>query len=956
MHSSTLDLGADALRDLFDGVSDLVQSVLPDGQIRFVNKTWLDRLGYTADEIEGRNVFDFIHPESQEHCMRYLRRLLSGEQVELMETVFVTKDGEQVHLEGKVTVAFENGAPVATRGIFREVSLERRDGASLVRLREQRRMFHSVLSILRGNTNRCREEFMSLVTEQVAKALDVARASVWIFDDAHESIACARLWSDGAQAEVAGLILRRNDHPAYFRAVESRVPIRAVDAHTHPDTQSFSTGYLTPLGIDAMLDLPLALGEEVCGVLCCEHKGHARTWTREEEEFGMTVAALVLIYVENERRVTAERKLQRLNAELEKRVEERTRTITAVEQRLSYLLTSVSAVVFACEANGSYRSTFVSPNITTLLGYPSVDYLEHPDFWRDHLHPDDQPFGYDAMRRALVQGSATYEYRFRLPDGSYRWFRDDYVLMRDEHGRPLEIVGSCVDIHDRRMAEQTAHAAAADLRRLIETANAPIFGNDSRRRLNVWNACAERITGFSREEVLGKSLSDFVVPERRQEVVTTLDAAMHGRDASNFELQLRAKDGRVLQLLLSASARRDATGAIVGVVAVGQDITEHREAQKRSLRAQRLESIGTLAGGVAHDVNNALAPILLATGLLRERHAESTDLVDLMESSARRGASMVQQLLTYAKGVDGKRVPVRPQILLAELERIVKSTFPKNIRLDFACDPAAPAVLGDSTQLHQVLLNLCVNARDAMPQGGKLTVEVAREDLTARDIASLGDGEPGAYVRIRMLDTGCGIAPELLERIFEPFFSTKSPEQGTGLGLSTTLGIVRSHGGFMRVQSQIGQGSMFSVYLPVAAEHMASVEIPSRASEPYRGRGQTILLVDDEPTVRSVVKRLLTALGFMAEAASDGTSALAVLRDPAKKVSLVITDLHMPGMDGLELTREIRRNWPEMPVILASGFADKADPNELAELDFTAQLDKPFGMDLLTQALRSAFA
>ncbi|MFN9704815.1 MAG: response regulator, partial [Planctomycetota bacterium] len=409
-------------------------------------------------------------------------------------------------------------------------------------------------------------------------------------------------------------------------------------------------------------------------------------------------------------------------------------------------------------------------------------------------------------------------------------------------------------------------------------------------------------------------------------------------------------------LLLSASPRRDASGAIVGVVAVGQDITEHREAQKRSLRAQRLESIGTLAGGVAHDVNNSLAPILLATGMLRERHPESGELLDLMESSARRGASMVRQLLTFAKGVDGNRVPVPPQILLAELERIVRNTFPKNIELQFVCDPATAAVVGDSTQLHQVLLNLCVNARDAMPAGGSLAVEVAAVDVAELDVRAFGEGRPGPHVRFAIHDTGSGIAPELLDRIFEPFFSTKSPEKGTGLGLSTTLGIVRSHGGFMRVQSQPGAGSEFAVYLPAAAAAAPPAAAETPGALPPRGHGQTILLVDDESIVRDVFVRLLAAIGYDAEVAADGAAALAILRDPGKSVDLVITDLHMPGMDGMQLIQEIRRLQPDLPVVLASGFADKADPAAIDTLGFVAQLDKPFGMEALTKALASALA
>ena len=518
MPSNHLDLDAPSLRDLVDGVSDLVQSVSPEGRIRFVNKCWLQRLGYTSEEIEGRNIFEFIHPESREHCMVFLHRLFGGETIGVLETVFVTKSGEPVHLEGKVTVALENGVPSWTCGVFREVSAERSDNATVIRLREQRRMFHSVLSILRGNTNRRRSEFLSLVTEQIAKAMGVARASVWLFDAGHTSITCAHCYSENAAASARGACdtkLLRRDHEAYFRAVELRIPVRAEDAHTHPDTKTFSDDYLTPLGIRSTLDLPLALGDEVYGVLCCEQTGRKRAWTRDEEEFGMTVAAIVLIYLENERRVAAERELQQLNLQLEQRVEERSRQIVAVEQRLGYVMTSVSAVVFACEAKGSFRNTFVSPNIESRLGYAAQSYRDNQDFWREHLHPDDYPHGYDAMRRSLDEGSATYEYRFRLPDGSYRWFRDDYTLMRDADGKPFEIVGSCVDIHDQRVAEHAAQSAADDIHRLIETANAPIFGKDREHRINVWNACAERITGYARNEALGRNLSEFAVDGRR---------------------------------------------------------------------------------------------------------------------------------------------------------------------------------------------------------------------------------------------------------------------------------------------------------------------------------------------------------------------------------------------------------------------------------------------------------
>ncbi len=952
-HTATgpkLDLPA--LRDLFDGVSDFVQSVLPDGSIRFVNRPWLERLGYTFAEVDGRNIFEIIHPDSRNHCMHYMQRLLGGEDVGVMEVVFETKTGEPVQLEGKVTVQFEGGVPQVTRGVFRELSPEQRSNPSLVRLREQRKLFHTVLSILRANSHADRQRFLALATQQVATALGIARVSVWLFDAAHSRIVCENLFADGVDQGRTSVELLRRDHPSYFEAIEQRQPVRAKDAHSHVATRSFSSGYLMPLGINSMLDLPLCLGSTVEGVLCCEHVGEPRHWTHDEEEFGLAVAAILLIYIESDRRIRAEEELQRLNIELEKRVEERTRRLASAEERLRYLMTAVPAVIFSCDAGRDFRSTFVSPNIEAQLGYPAHEYLSQPHFWRDHLHPEDAAGAYAHMERAVAHGSATFEYRFRFPDGTYRWLRDDYMLMRDADDNPVEIVGSCIDIHDRRMAEAAAQASARDLRHLIESANVPIFGEDMEGRLNEWNGCAARLTGFSSEDVLGRPFADLVPPGQRRNVRDVLDAARHGIESANVELPVVARDGRHVLLLINTSTRRSGDGKVAGVVGVGQDITEHREAQRRSLRAQRLESIGTLAGGVAHDINNALAPILLAAGLVRDRHPESRDLIDVMESSARRGASMVQQLLTFAKGVDGKRIVLRPQAVLAEIERIARSTFPKNIRVSFECDAATPNVLGDATQLHQVLLNLCVNARDAMTNGGDLRVTVGSRTLSPTEVRQDGEGVPGPYVQFRVEDTGHGIPAELLERIFEPFFSTKSVDQGTGLGLSTAIGIVRSHGGFLRVQSEPGKGSTFTVLLPAHAEQAPAPEAPAKSIEGFRGAGELILVVDDEPAVRDVFRQILSAIGFRVRTAADGRAALEILADASIPVAGVITDLHMPVMDGIELTREIRLRRPELPVVLASGFAEKADPRVFAQLRFTAQLYKPFSLETLSHALR----
>ena len=953
MHPPThpVDFDQEVLIDLIHGVSDLIQSVGIDGQIRFVNDAWLKRLGYSRDEAESMNILEVVHPDSREHCAAFMQRLFAGGDPAELDVTFLTKDGDPVHLEGRATARFVDGRGVATRGIFREVDPLARSDRSRLRLHEQRRLFHSVLAMLRANDSKSREEFLDLVTRKAAQALGVGRVSVWLFDETHEHIACECMHDSGRCLGRTGQRLERAEHPTYFEAIESKLPIRADDARTHPATESFTERYLVPLGIVSMLDSPIRLGNQFEGVLCCEHTAEPRHWTNDEEEFTLAVSAIVLHFLEAERRRLADRKLHELNVRLERLIEARTADLAESKRRLQFLITSTPAVIYTCETTGTFRTTFISPNIEGQFGYTPAEFTADADFWINRVHPDDRPSVMVAMDEAVRRGSVTCEYRFRHADGTYRWVRDSLVTTSDAEGRSIEMIGSWSDIHARRLAEQSAVAAASDLRRLIETANAPIFGNDVKHGINEWNRCAERLLGYSKSEVIGRPLTDFVDPEHRARVRRVLDLALQGVETVNFELPMIAKDGRDVLLLLNASTRRDASGAIVGMVGVGQDITERREAERRSLRAQRLESIGTLAGGVAHDINNALAPILLATGLLRKRSPESRDLIDVMESSARRGASMVQQLLTFAKGVDGKRVAVRSSTLLSELEQIIARTFPKNIEAMLRCDQGLPDVMGDSTQLHQVLLNLCVNARDAMPHGGTLRVEAAQRTISSSSAPLFGeDCIPGDYVEWRVGDTGLGIPKELVERIFEPFYSTKSPEKGTGLGLSTTIGIVRSHGGFMHVESRLGEGSTLSVFLPTTSERSEDA-IPAPPTADLEGEGRLVLIVDDEPAVREILREILTSLGFRVHVEADGRAALDLLRSTPQSFAALITDLHMPIMDGLALAREAKRLRADMPVILSSGRVDKSDAAAIEEIGFTALLDKPFTLEALSAAL-----
>jgi PAS domain S-box-containing protein len=364
-----------------------------------------------------------------------------------------------------------------------------------------------------------------------------------------------------------------------------------------------------------------------------------------------------------------------------------------------------------------------------------------------------------------------------------------------------------------------------------------------------WNHPFETVSGYSGEEVAQMHLLDFFACEHKEEVAARiLQVFQTGR--SEVEAPFITKQGARLPFFFTAgSVVLDGQPCLAGM---GIDISERKNIERQLLRAQRLESIGTLAGGIAHDLNNTLTPILMGVELLKKQYPNESIIVDHLESSAKRGADMVRLLLNFAKGADGERALIQPARLVKELENLMRSSFPKNIRFLVACGPDLPLVRGDATQLHQVLLNLCVNARDAMPNGGTLTLEVEKQDLNSAYASSVPGAMPGEYLMLRVRDVGTGIPPDILDRIFDPFFSTKGPDKGTGLGLSTAMGIVKGHRGFLQVDSQLGQGSTFAVYLP--ADSGEETDLPNKPAPTFQRRGDALLLVDEKAAVRQMAR------------------------------------------------------------------------------------------------------
>jgi PAS domain S-box-containing protein len=481
---------------------------------------------------------------------------------------------------------------------------------------------------------------------------------------------------------------------------------------------------------------------------------------------------------------------------------------------------------------------------------------------------------------------------------------------------------------------------------LLDNARDAIMVRDLQHRVLYLNKSAERLYGWSLEDARGRPVTDLIYRDS-----TAFLAAMQTTlDKGEWigEIEQITRDGKVVTIESHWSLVRNDHGEPKSVLAINTDVTQRKQLEQQYLRAQRLESLGRLAGGIAHDLNNVLTPIMMSIGMLQEdeQDAERLEVLATIEASASRGAKMIKQVLSFARGFEGRRVEVQVCPLIRELVKIAGETFPRNITIEEQVSADLWTIQADPTQLHQVLLNLCLNARDAMPSGGRLTISAENLLLDDQYAAMNVDARVGPYLAIRVEDTGTGIPKDIIDRIFEPFFTTKELGKGTGWGLPTTMAIVKGHRGFIHVDSAVGVGTRFRLYLP-ARTTPAAPGVPKVEPTLRRGNGETILVVDDEPSILTIAKRTLEAFGYRVMLASSGAEAVALYEPHRADVAVVITDMIMPGMDGAATIQALCRLDPQVRIIATSGVAGR-DVTQPGVMHF---LRKPYTASTLIAAL-----
>jgi PAS domain S-box-containing protein len=539
------------------------------------------------------------------------------------------------------------------------------------------------------------------------------------------------------------------------------------------------------------------------------------------------------------------------------------------------------------------------------------------------------------------------EIRNRAKDGSYYWVDTTIVPFLNSEGKPYQYVAIRSDITERKRAEEQILEQAA----LLDQAQDAILVRDLDHNIRFWNKGAEKIYGWTAEEVIGKNVKDLLFKEPSVQFAEARKAVLADGEWQG-EIRQTRRDGEEITVESRWTLVRDEKGQPNSILVINTDITEKKRMESQFLRAQRMESIGTLAGGIAHDLNNVLSPILMAIDMLQLKTTDeaSKKWLDVLRTNAERGGNMVRQVLSFARGVEGERVALQPKHLIKEIVKILRETLPKSLEISFQIPNDLWIISADATQMHQVLMNLCVNARDAMPEGGSIAIKAENVFVDENYARMHLEAKPGRFVMISVADTGPGMTPEIQSRIFEPFFTTKEMTKGTGLGLSTALTIVKSHGGFINVYSELHKGSQFTLYLP-AVDMPGAADAAALQTNLPLGHGELVLVVDDEESIREITRGTLETFGYKVLTASDGTEALALYADKKNEIAVVLTDMVMPFMDGSATIRALQRMDPKVRIIAASGLGAGQRAGEGALEGVSVFLNKPYTAEKLLNTL-----
>ncbi|MGL5082984.1 MAG: PAS domain-containing hybrid sensor histidine kinase/response regulator [Microcoleaceae cyanobacterium] len=616
------------------------------------------------------------------------------------------------------------------------------------------------------------------------------------------------------------------------------------------------------------------------------------------------------------------------------------------ESRLRDLVESIDEV-FYINAPSTPQTLYVSPAYEKVWGRTGESLYQNPNFWLEAIHPNDVE-RVSAAHIGNLQGEPFQaEYRILRPDGEIRWVLDRGFQVRDQAEQLLHRIGVATDITERKLAEVELRDMSHVLNPIVEG----IAWLDPDGCYRTINPAYAQIIGYQPEDLIGTSWQQTIHPEDLEKLMVACQQMLKNHQA---EVETRGikKDGSSFYSHFTLVAAYDDHRQLTGFYCFIKDISENKRLEVQLFHSQRLESLGNLASGIAHELNNLLTPVLTIVQLLPLQvpniDARMQGLLQAAETNIQRGTALLKRMLMFSRSAEEEYKVLHVQSLFAEIEALIADLFPKSIDLYTHVQPGLSAVKADATQLHQVLLNLCLNARDAMPGGGRLRLSAKNVFLNEQDARRNPSARVGNYVLITVSDTGVGIPPELLDRILDPVFTVKGQAEGMGLGLTTVANIVKNHGGFVDVFSEVIGGSQFKVFLPATE----SLEIAKKtAPELPKGNGELILVVDDDVTVSEATKTILETYGYRMLMASGGLEAIELYAQNQNEIGAILMDLMMPSIDGVMTSRTLGKMNPQVKIVVVSGLIPTEQLGIEAGKIVKAFLSKPYTAEDLLKTL-----
>jgi hypothetical protein len=894
-----------------------------------VNPLLCEILGYQAEEMIGQSVrMVFATDEEFQRVGRDVYADLKAHGAGVIETILRRKDGELLNvLMSSTQIQADNDFTDVTFN-FIDVTKSRRMERDLFWQNRELTALHRISEIMLSGQPE--QEIFDAIAGEVAGITDFPMVSIELCDFER----AVMVYRGVCGIPLTGL-------PTPFE-VPMDVTLAGEVAHTgsvliETETLSrreFAAPILRRLGVQTFVCIPIKTRTKVIGTLSLAHDKKIKI-----EPAVMVAATSLANYLATLLdRLQTRDALRRGDAELAAVYDHAPSPMCLFDARLDIVRANRAAADFA---------TCRQDELTSDRLFQSL---------RDYKFVGEDPRGQNLraiLADTLVSGKSRHRIRIEAPltHGSMSEHASVLLLSteRIQTDGTNRVLMYLEDITLSVRADEQIRSQAA----LLDISRDAIYVRNFSNRVIYWNEGAQRLYGWASADACGKTINELDLTIDPKESALALKTVQE-RENWTGEMRQKSRDGREWVVQSRWTLMRERDGKPKAILVVNSDITEKKKLEAQLLRSQRMESIGTLASGLAHDLNNVLAPIMMALEFLRD-NVEDAGLktcLQTLEMCSLRGASIIRQVLMFARGVEGERLLINPKHLIVEMERIARETFSRSIEVRSVLPKEPCILLGDATQIQQVLMNLCVNARDAMPRGGMLTICLEKVQLDEAGAGLHIKAKAGPYVVISVSDTGTGIPPELMDKIFDPFFTTKPVGQGTGLGLATTLGIAEKHGGFINVESEAEKGTTFKVYFPAAPTEREEIAKGWGQAVLSQGNNELILVVDDEPAVRRLAETVLARNGYRSVLAADGREGVALYEKHRDEIKLIVSDLMMPQMDGPAMVRALREKQYAVKTIMITGLGEENRISEAKGAGVDAILNKPFTAEQLLTSMK----